>query len=337
LQSARAVDIRLYREKVIKNCAELIDAAKFNFEKQNYPISAFLSITAIEEIAKIWYSLKFIHFQKETKPRKEDFESLIQITRKLDEEKSRQKLIEKCETAKEKILQMLGPYTVVDLDIKVLRRFLRSRLSRSHVIKQELGILSSLTVNSRAYRKLGPAIIKKYINMAKAGKLFDLRNSCLYIDVVRDNILTPSEAVLENEALELVCLAMEVVAEISDFCSAFLDEDYSVQAVERWQAFAQEADEFEKKYNVVPKKEVGNVANYLSRLGVAIMDLNDDVSINDEIIIESLKTSLRQKVTSIEINNKKVSSAGANSRIGMKVDKPVRKNDLVYKIIKNEQ
>ena len=80
---------------------------------------------------------------------------------------------------------------------------------------------------------------------------------------------------------------------------------------------------------------MGKIANYLSRKEVAIINLIGDLKINDEVAIEgSPKTVLRQKVTSIKIKDNEVDSAKAGCRIGIKVDAPVKRNDVVYRIIK---
>jgi AbiV family abortive infection protein len=328
------IDIKSFREKVIKNCYDLTEAAKSNFEQRIYPISAFLSIMAIEEISRIWFVLKFINFKQDLKVHRNDMDSLVRLSQSLlEKKKSKSAMAAICKRAK--ILRILGPYDIVEKDVKEIKNFFDSHPSRSHVMKQELAILSSLTVNSRAYRRLGPAIIDKYMNMAKTGRLFDLRNQCLYTYVVKDSLLTPSEVISEEDALELVCLAMEVVAETSDFGAAFLDDEYNKQVTDWWLSFTREADAFQKKHNLIPKKVVGRVTNYLSRIGVAIIDVTDDININDEVVIKGPKTALVQKITSIEINHKKVNSAKANFQVGVKVDEPVRKKDLVYKTIKS--
>lgn len=286
-------DAKSYIEKVAKNCSELISAAKSNFEKEYYSVSAFLSITAIEEISKMQYVEIFFFPEDKFPPRPKD------------------------------------------IGIKEIERLFRARPSRSHARRQQSGIFGSLFVNARADRTLGSATIRKYFDMAENGKLFDLRNRCLYVDVVANCLSAPSEIISRNDALELVCVAMEVVAERIDYGASFLGDEEYRKHFDKWQAFLRDADEFEKKHNFRPKKEIGKIANYLSRIGVAIVDLTDNLNLDDEVSIEGKKTSFIQKVTSIEINHKKVKLAEAGSMIGMKVVKPVRRNDLVCKIMKN--
>jgi len=82
----------------------------------------------------------------------------------------------------------------------------------------------------------------------------------------------------------------------------------------------------------VGRRLVGRVTNYLSKLGVAIIELTDDLSMNDEISIEGVSTSLRQKASSMQVDRKPVEHAKAGQSIGLKVDGKVRPRDLVYKL-----
>jgi len=54
--------------------------------------------------------------------------------------------------------------------------------------------------------------------------------------------------------------------------------------------------------------------------------------VGDEISIEGATTNFRQKVTSMEIEHKKVDVAKAGQSIGLKVEERVREGDIVYKI-----
>jgi len=81
------------------------------------------------------------------------------------------------------------------------------------------------------------------------------------------------------------------------------------------------------------KKLVGIVRHYYTKIGVAVVDLMDELAIGDEISIEGATTNFRQKVTSMQIEHKNVEKAKAGDSIGLKVDERVRENDKVYKII----
>jgi len=243
------IDAKLFREKVLKHCIELIREARFNFERGNYSLSAFLSITAIEEISKIFYIIRFFSFKSNRKLNEKDLELLsrtIESVNKGDYYTAKQLF--------EKLQSKLTDAGEAKINAKELKSLLSRRQSKNHVIKQQLGILSSLNINARAYKKLGKAIIQKYIKMAKTGELFSLRNRCLYIDVEEDKIIIPGEAITRQMALELVCLASEVVAELSDMGAYFIgNKDYSQKATHEWLELLYEADEFLKKHHFTPK------------------------------------------------------------------------------------
>lgn len=77
---------------------------------------------------------------------------------------------------------------------------------------------------------------------------------------------------------------------------------------------------------------VGKVAHYYTRIGVAIIDLTGNLNVGDEIVIRGATTSVRQKVESMEIEHKPVSSASPGQSIGLKVAQRVREDDTVFKI-----
>lgn len=79
------------------------------------------------------------------------------------------------------------------------------------------------------------------------------------------------------------------------------------------------------------KKPIGKVSNYLPKIGVAIVELTDEIHTNDKILIEGTTTSFAQDVLSIEINNKKVEMAKQNQTIGLKTNEKARQGDAVFK------
>jgi len=83
---------------------------------------------------------------------------------------------------------------------------------------------------------------------------------------------------------------------------------------------------------MVEKKLVGKVSHYYGKIGVAVVDLTDELKVGDKISIEGATTKVEQVVDSMEIEHKKVESA-KNASIGLKVVDKVREGDLVYKIV----
>jgi putative protease len=80
------------------------------------------------------------------------------------------------------------------------------------------------------------------------------------------------------------------------------------------------------------KKLVGKVTHYYGKIGVAVVELEDELKVGDKISIEGKKTNIQQIVESMEIEHQKVQSASKTS-IGLKTVDKVREGDLIYKII----
>jgi len=80
------------------------------------------------------------------------------------------------------------------------------------------------------------------------------------------------------------------------------------------------------------KKLIGKVTHYYTSIGVAVIELTDELSLGDEISIEGASTNFKQKVESMQIQHKNIKKAKAGDSIGLKVADRVRENDSVYRI-----
>jgi len=84
------------------------------------------------------------------------------------------------------------------------------------------------------------------------------------------------------------------------------------------------------------KKLIGEITHYFTRIGVAVIELSDDIKMGDKIRIEGATTAFEQVVDSMEIENEKVETATRGQSIGLKVKERVRPSDVVYKITEAE-
>lgn len=80
-------------------------------------------------------------------------------------------------------------------------------------------------------------------------------------------------------------------------------------------------------------KEVGIVTHYFSKIGVAIVELSDTLSVGDCILIKGMTTTVEQSVDSMQIEHANVKKAETGKSIGLKVSDRVREGDTVYKIV----
>jgi putative protease len=81
------------------------------------------------------------------------------------------------------------------------------------------------------------------------------------------------------------------------------------------------------------KKLVGKISHFYGKIGVAVVEVEDEINVGDTISIEGAVTNFRQTVDSMEIEHEQISKAKKGDSIGMKVIDKVRENDNVYKII----
>jgi U32 family peptidase len=81
---------------------------------------------------------------------------------------------------------------------------------------------------------------------------------------------------------------------------------------------------------------VGKVTHYYNRISVAVLDLTDELKVGDRICIVGRFTDIEQRVGSMEINHEKVTFIGPGTEVALKVYEPVRKGDVVYKVVEGE-
>lgn len=78
--------------------------------------------------------------------------------------------------------------------------------------------------------------------------------------------------------------------------------------------------------------QVGKVTHYFTKIGVAVIEVTEgSIKVGDEIHIKGHTSDFRQKVSSMQIEHDKVEIAEPGQSIGVKVEQPVRANDLVYR------
>jgi len=80
------------------------------------------------------------------------------------------------------------------------------------------------------------------------------------------------------------------------------------------------------------KKLVGKITHYFTKIGVAVIELTDKLSVGDMISVEGPNTNFQQKIDSMQIEHKNIKTAKKGDSIGLKVIDRVRETDSVYKI-----
>jgi putative protease len=81
------------------------------------------------------------------------------------------------------------------------------------------------------------------------------------------------------------------------------------------------------------KKLIGKISHYYGKIGVAVVELTDKLSVGDNISIEGVATNVQQGVDSIQIEHEDIQVAKKGDAIGLKVKDRVREGDAVYKIV----
>jgi len=83
---------------------------------------------------------------------------------------------------------------------------------------------------------------------------------------------------------------------------------------------------------VTEGKLIGKITHYFSKIGVAVIELSDNLKVGDTIRIVGGETDFDQTVDSMEIEHQKVDTAKSGDSVGFKIAQKVREGYKVYKL-----
>ena len=83
--------------------------------------------------------------------------------------------------------------------------------------------------------------------------------------------------------------------------------------------------------------KVGIITNYYKKIGVAVLKVEGTtLKVGDDLRIEGRESELLQKVSSMQVEHKNIEEALPGENIGLKVLEPVKRGDVVFKIVENK-
>ncbi len=79
---------------------------------------------------------------------------------------------------------------------------------------------------------------------------------------------------------------------------------------------------------------IGQVNHYYSKIGVAIIQLEEILQAGDHIAVVGSTTDVEQDVKSMQVEHQNIEEAKKGDLVGLKVKDKVREGDAVYKLYK---
>jgi putative protease len=81
------------------------------------------------------------------------------------------------------------------------------------------------------------------------------------------------------------------------------------------------------------EEEIGKITHYFSKINVCVIEISKgELRVGDTIHIKGHTSDFYQKVQSLQVEHNPVDSIGVGESAGLKVESPVRENDLVLKV-----
>lgn len=79
-------------------------------------------------------------------------------------------------------------------------------------------------------------------------------------------------------------------------------------------------------------KLIGKITHYFSKIGVAVIELADNLKVGDTIRVVGGETDFNQTIDSMEMERQKINEAKKGDSVGLKIDQKVREDYKVYKV-----
>jgi len=80
--------------------------------------------------------------------------------------------------------------------------------------------------------------------------------------------------------------------------------------------------------------EIGKVTHYFSKVGVAAIQITQDVlRVGDVIHVKGHTSDFTQKIDSMQVDNRPVVEAVMGQSVGLQVKEHAREHDAVYKVV----
>jgi hypothetical protein len=79
--------------------------------------------------------------------------------------------------------------------------------------------------------------------------------------------------------------------------------------------------------------KIGKVTHYYGHIGVAVLQLNENLKLGDRLHILGHTSDFIQRVNSIEVEHHPVVWVKPGDSVAIKVIEPVREHDAVYRVM----
>lgn len=80
----------------------------------------------------------------------------------------------------------------------------------------------------------------------------------------------------------------------------------------------------------MPEKKVGKITHFFGNIGVAVINLESELKVGDEIHIIGHGADFTQKVESMQVEHKSIKTAKPGDDVGMKANEKVKPGAKVF-------
>ncbi len=81
---------------------------------------------------------------------------------------------------------------------------------------------------------------------------------------------------------------------------------------------------------------VGKITHYFDRIGVAVLELYEELNVGETIHVHGRTTDFRQRIVSMEIEHEKIQVARPKDEVALKMLEPVHEGDIIYRVVEEQ-
>ncbi len=81
---------------------------------------------------------------------------------------------------------------------------------------------------------------------------------------------------------------------------------------------------------------VGKITHYFDRIGVAVLELYEELKVGETIHVHGRTTDFTQRIVSMEIEHQKIQVAKPKDEVALKMLEPVHEGDIIYRVLEEQ-
>jgi len=131
-------------------------------------------------------------------------------------------------------------------------------------------------------------------------------------------------------AVDFIAIAFESIIELKNLGRKYFSKKEVILLDEM--NLREKADNFYKENELKPIRFVGIITNFLTKKNVIIVNIQSEVSLNDDLVIYNSQWKHLDKALSVEKDKHRITKALIGDEVGIKIQHKISRRGLLFKV-----